>query len=181
MALAKVARLAGSHHERNDGSGYHRGVSGPGLPLPTRLLAAADVYRALTEARAYRPACSDAQAAVSLRAEAKAGRLDGEAVEAVLAGAGHTPTRRAWPGGLSDREVEVLRLVARGLPNKAIARSLSVTPKTVEHHVQHIYDKLGVATRAGATLFAAQHDLVHQDPLRAPGESASIGRTSITR
>jgi HD-GYP domain-containing protein (c-di-GMP phosphodiesterase class II) len=164
-ALAKVARLAGSHHERSDGSGYHRGIDAAGLPLPARLLAAADTYRALTEVRAYRPAWSVAQAAATLRGEARAGRLNGEAVEAVLAAAGHTPTRRMWPAGLSDREVEVLRLLARGQPNKAIARTLSVTPKTVEHHVQHIYDKLGVATRAGATLFAAQHDLVHRDPV----------------
>jgi DNA-binding NarL/FixJ family response regulator len=63
--------------------------------------------------------------------------------------AGHAPTRRQWHGGLSDRGVEVLRLVAGGLPNKAIAHSLSITPKTVEHHVQRIYDKLGVATAPG--------------------------------
>jgi HD-GYP domain-containing protein (c-di-GMP phosphodiesterase class II) len=178
--LAKVARLAGSHHERSDGSGYHRGVVAPGLPLPARLLAASDTYRALTEARAYRLARSDAQAADTLRAEARAGRLDGEAVEAVLAAAGHVPTRRMWPAGLSDREVEVLRLLARGFPNKAIAQSLSVTPKTVEHHVQHIYDKLGVATRAGATLFAAQHDLVHHDPV-GPASSATSGRPFVAR
>jgi HD-GYP domain-containing protein (c-di-GMP phosphodiesterase class II) len=164
-SLAKVGRLAGSHHERSDGSGYHRGIDAPGLSLPARLLAAADTYRALTEMRAYRPAWSSAQAAATLREEARAGRLNGEAVDAVLAAAGHVPTRRTWPAGLSGREVEVLRLLARGLPNKAIAHLLSVTPKTVEHHVQHIYDKLGVATRAGATLFAAQHDLVHHDPV----------------
>jgi HD-GYP domain-containing protein (c-di-GMP phosphodiesterase class II) len=180
-ALAKVARLAGTHHERSDGSGYHRGVDTAGLPLPARLLGAADTYRALTEARAYRPAWGDAQAASTLRAEVRAGRLDGEAVEAVLAAAGHAPTRRMWPAGLSDREVEVLRLLARGLPNKAIAYSLSVTPKTVEHHVQHIYDKLGVATRAGATMFAAQHDLVQHDPLGPPGYSATRGRPFVAR
>src|SRR5712691_723748 len=128
-SLAEVARLAGSHHERSDGSGYHRGVDAPGLPLAARLLAAADTYRALTEARAYRPASSEAHAAVSLRTEARSGRLDGEAVEAVLAAAGHVPTRRQLPAGLSDREVQVLRLVAQGLPNKAIASSLSITPK----------------------------------------------------
>jgi HD-GYP domain-containing protein (c-di-GMP phosphodiesterase class II) len=181
IGLAKVARLAGAHHERNDGSGYHRGADATGLPLTARLLAAADTYRALTEARAHRPASSEAQAAVTLRTEARSGRLDGEAVAAVLAAAGHVPTRLQRPAGLSDREVQVLRLVAQGLPNKAIANSLSITPKTVEHHVQHIYDKIGVATRAGATLFAAEHDLVQQDPVRPSGYSASIGRPSGTR
>jgi DNA-binding NarL/FixJ family response regulator len=83
-----------------------------------------------------------------------------------------------WPAGLSDREVEVLRLLARGFPNKAIAQSLTVTPKTVEHHVQHIYDKVGVATRAGATLFAAQHDLVHHDPV-GPESSGTSGRPFV--
>jgi DNA-binding NarL/FixJ family response regulator len=77
--------------------------------------------------------------------------------------------------------VEVLRLVAQGLPNKAIANSLLITPKTVEHHVQQISNKSGVATRAGATLFAAQHDLVRQDPVRARGYSTSIGRPAVTQ
>jgi DNA-binding NarL/FixJ family response regulator len=90
------------------------------------------------------------------------GRLDGEAVGAVLAVAGHRPrpTRREWPAGLSDREVEVLGLLARGLSNRQIARRLVVTPKTAGNHIQHIYEKLGVSTRAAATLFAAHHDLI---------------------
>jgi DNA-binding NarL/FixJ family response regulator len=66
------------------------------------------------------------------------------------------------------------------LPNKAIAQSSSVTPKAIEHHVQHIYDKLGVATHAEATLFAAQHDLVHHDPV-GPGSSATSGRPFVAR
>src|SRR5229473_3308170 len=79
VGLAKVARLAGAHHERSDGSCYHRGADVYGLPLAARLLAAADTYRALTEARAYRPASSAAQAALTLRSEARSGRLDVEA------------------------------------------------------------------------------------------------------
>ena len=94
--------------------------------------------------------------------EAQAGRLDREAVHAVLSAAGHRvrAVRREWPGGLSEREVEVLRLIARGLSNRQMATTLVIAEKTVSHHVKHIYDKLDVSTRAAATLFAMQHNLV---------------------
>jgi DNA-binding NarL/FixJ family response regulator len=68
--------------------------------------------------------------------------------------------RGTAPAGLSDREVEVLRLVARGLSNREIAQRLVVSPRTAEHHVQHIYSKIGVSSRAAAALFAMEHDLV---------------------
>ena len=68
--------------------------------------------------------------------------------------------RRAHPAGLTAREVEVLGLLAQGLPNKQIASLLVVSNRTVGTHVAHIYEKIGVATRAGATLFALRHDLV---------------------
>jgi DNA-binding NarL/FixJ family response regulator len=64
------------------------------------------------------------------------------------------------PAGLSDREVEVLRLVARGLSNREVADRLTVSRRTAEHHVQHIYDKIGVSSRAAAALFAMEHDLL---------------------
>jgi DNA-binding NarL/FixJ family response regulator len=83
-------------------------------------------------------------------------------VAAVLAATGHVPPprKRELPAGLSEREVEVLRLAVRGLSNRQIAEALVVAPKTVGHHIQHIYDKIGVSTRVGATLFALQHGLV---------------------
>lgn len=62
--------------------------------------------------------------------------------------------------GLSEREVEVLRLVARGLSIKEIAHQLIIAPKTVDNHIQHIYAKIGVTTRAGATLFAMENSLL---------------------
>ena len=165
-ALAPLGALAALHHERLDGSGYHRGALPGQLGPEARILAAADAYQAMTEPRPHRPARDPDQAADELRADVRAGRLDGEAVQAVLGAAGHrvVPTRRAWPAGLSDREVEVLRLVARGHSNRAIGEALVISTKTAGHHVQHIYDKIGVSTRAAAALFATQHDLLGPAP-----------------
>jgi DNA-binding NarL/FixJ family response regulator len=69
-----------------------------------------------------------------------------------------TTTRPA--AALSDREVEVLRLVAGGLSNRQIAAALVISPRTVEHHVQHVYTKIGVSTRAAAAMFAMEHGLL---------------------
>jgi DNA-binding NarL/FixJ family response regulator len=145
-----------------DGSGYHRASSGQTLSPAARILAAADAYQAMTEARAHRPALPPTAAAEELRREARAGRLDSDAVSAVLAAAGHhaRPARRDLVAGLSEREVEVLRLVGRGHSMKQIAGHLSIAEKTVDNHIQHIYNKIGVSTRAGAALFAMEQDLL---------------------
>ncbi len=97
-----------------------------------------------------------------LRDEARAGRLDVEAVSAVLEAAGHEAGAIAMshPAGITPREAEVLRLVARGLVTKQIAHHLGISPKTADRHIQHIYGKIGVSTRAGATLFAMQRGLL---------------------
>jgi HD-GYP domain-containing protein (c-di-GMP phosphodiesterase class II) len=160
-ALAPLAPLAGMHHERQDGSGYHRGTRGSQTPPEARVIAAADVYQALTQARPHRPARSGEEAAEVVGDEASA--LDPECARAVIEEAGHRPARRpSWPAGLSDREVEVLRLLARGLANKAIARRLSISRRTAEHHVQHIYAKIGASTRASATLFGMENGLLRE-------------------
>jgi len=160
-ALDRSREIASRHHERLDGSGYPRGLTAVSLTAPDRLLAAADAYHAMTEPRPYRPSLVAEAAAVNLRLEARAGRLDGEAVNAVLKAAGHrAPARREWPNGLTAREVEVLQLLARGHTTKEIARQLFVAPKTASNHVEHIYTKLGVTSRAAATLFATQQGLV---------------------
>ncbi|MDQ4096485.1 MAG: LuxR C-terminal-related transcriptional regulator, partial [Actinomycetota bacterium] len=124
--LAPYGQLAARHHERADGSGYHRGLAGDQLSLPARLLAAADAYRAMVEDRPHRPAHAPADAASLLLGEVDAGRL-------------------------GRVEVDVLRLIARGLVNKQVAARLGISPKTVGHHIEHIYAKAGVTTRAGAT------------------------------
>ena len=160
-ALGAARGLAARHHERLDGSGYPHGLTAAELSPADRLLAAADAYHAMTEPRPHREALEPEQAAAELRAEVRAGRLDGDAANAVLNAAGHrAPRRRDWPGGLTAREVEVLGLLARGHSNKEIARRLVIAPKTASSHVEHIYTKLGVSSRAGATLFATQHGLV---------------------
>ena len=160
-ALASSREVASRHHERLDGSGYPAGLTATSLSQADRLLAAADVWHAMTEPRPYRPALEPELARSMLRAEARAGRLDGEAVSAVLSASGNrAPVRREWPAGLTAREVEVLGLLARGHSNKEIARALTVTPKTVSNHVEHIYSKIDVSSRALATLFATQHGLV---------------------
>jgi HD-GYP domain-containing protein (c-di-GMP phosphodiesterase class II)/DNA-binding CsgD family transcriptional regulator len=163
--LARLGAVAALHHERLDGSGYYRGIPAAMLSLPARVLAAADVYQAMTERRSYRPAHTPEACAGQLQGEARAGRLDPAVVQAILAVAGHrvSATRRAWPAGLSDREVEVLRLVAHGLTNREMAKRLNIAEKTAGHHIQHIYNKVGVSTRAAATLFALQHDLLADD------------------
>jgi HD-GYP domain-containing protein (c-di-GMP phosphodiesterase class II) len=158
--LAEIGALAGLHHERIDGSGYPRGVRGDGLSLSARLVAAADAYHALCEVRPHRAALTAADAAAALRDEAAAGRLDGEAANAVLAAAGHRVRHRpALPRGLTPREAEILDLLARGLSNKEMAERLSVSVRTVSSHVEHIYAKIGVSTRGAAAMFAMRHGL----------------------
>jgi len=157
--LAPVAQLAGMHHERIDGSGYHRGAPAAAQPRGARILAAADVYHALGEERPHRRALSPEAAARVL--EAQPG-LDREAVTAVLKAAGQRSQRKrpAWPAGLTDREVEVLRLLARGRSMREISDRLFISISTVHTHVAHIYEKASVTTRAGGALFAMEHGLL---------------------
>jgi HD-GYP domain-containing protein (c-di-GMP phosphodiesterase class II) len=160
--LAPIGVLAGSHHERLDGSGYHRGTRGTNLDRAARVLAAADSYAAMREARPFRPALEAPAAEAELLREVGDGRLDAEAVDAVLVAAGHLmPQRpRELPSGLTQRELEILLVLARGKSNQQIADDLRISVKTVGNHVQHVYEKAGVRSRAAATLWAFEHDLV---------------------
>jgi HD-GYP domain-containing protein (c-di-GMP phosphodiesterase class II) len=169
-ALAPLGAIAVQHRERLDGTGYPRGVAGCAISRAARILGAADAYQALTEPRPHRPARSAGEAARALQAEVKEGHLDPEAVQAVLVAAGHTVRRRRkGPAGLTEREVEVLRLLARGFSNKEIASRLVISRRTVGKHVEHIYAKIGASNRAAASLFAVQHGLLPEAPLaRSP-------------
>lgn len=161
--LEPLAALAGMHHERLDGSGYHRSCRAGDISSPARVLAAADAFHAMTQTRPHRAALTPEQAGEELGRQARAGRLDRDAVGAVLEASGQRRTgRRAdlRPGGLSEREVEVVRLVAAGCSNPEVAERLVISRRTAEHHVQHVYTKLGVSSRAAVALFALEHDLI---------------------
>jgi HD-GYP domain-containing protein (c-di-GMP phosphodiesterase class II) len=158
--LSPLCRVACAHHERLDGSGYHRGAMGADLTLPARVLAAADAYHAMIEPRAHRPAMSPADAAAELAREARAGRLDADVVTVIIEAAGQRAPRLERPAGLTAREAEVVAMLARGLQTKQVARALGISVKTADRHVQNAYRKIGVSSRAAATLFAMEHGLV---------------------
>jgi len=159
--LGAIGQLAALHHERMDGSGYPSGIAADGLPMTARVIAAADVYHAMLEPRPHRAALPRDAARQSLEAEVTAGRLDGDAVRAVLDAAGHRVRRKAdRPAGLTAREVEVLVLLARGRTKQQIAQALTISAKTVNAHAEHIYGKIGVTSRGAAALFAMRHGLM---------------------
>jgi HD-GYP domain-containing protein (c-di-GMP phosphodiesterase class II) len=163
-ALASAGAIAVQHHERLDGSGYPRGLTGDAIAPAGRVLAAADAYHAMTESRPHRAARTADEAAAELRAGVRGALFDGDAVDAVLRAAGHPARRRRdWPAGLTNREVEVLRLLVRGLSNKEIAERLVISRRTAGSHVEHIYAKIGVTNRALASLFAMKHGLMTAD------------------
>jgi HD-GYP domain-containing protein (c-di-GMP phosphodiesterase class II) len=160
--LRRIGLLAAAHHERMDGSGYHRGTGGPMLSLPARVLGAADAYHAMLQSRAHREGREPEDAAAELRRAAADGRLDPVATEAVLNAAGHAATRvrAGGPAGLTAREVDVLGLLAVGHANKAIAHQLGIAPKTVGNHIERIYTKLAVSNRAAAAMRAMELGIV---------------------
>jgi HD-GYP domain-containing protein (c-di-GMP phosphodiesterase class II) len=164
-SLATLAPIAGAHHERLDGSGYHRGTRAADQPPATRLLAAVDAYHAMTEPRPHRRAMPAGRAAQALGEQCRAGCLDAELAAAVLETTGQRAGRIDRPAGLTEREVEVVGLLARGLQTKQIAATLGIAPKTADHHIQNAYAKIGVSTRAAATLFAMEHGLVKSGEL----------------
>ena len=162
-ALARIGATAALAHERMDGSGYHRGVSGSAISVAGRVLAAACMFRALIEPRAHRPARSVKEASELVREEVRAGRLDADAADAVLAAAGVGGKRRTGPAGLTPRETEVLRMIAHGASTVDVARNLGISKKTAGTHIERIYTKTGSSSRSTATLFALRNGLL--DPL----------------
>lgn len=157
--LASIAEVAGAHHERLDGSGYHRGARAISLRPPARLLAAADCFQAMREMRAHRPPLDGEEAARTMAQDVAAGRLDADSVAAVLEAAGQAPRELERPAGLTNREAEVVALLARGFQTKQVAHRLGISAKTADRHIQNAYQKMGVSTRAAATLFAMEHGM----------------------
>jgi HD-GYP domain-containing protein (c-di-GMP phosphodiesterase class II) len=160
-SLAPLADLASAIQERCDGSGYPRGLSGAALPVAAKVLAAADVYDALTSRRPHRDPFNPTAAAAELRSEARSGRLDADAVEGVLEAAGHRTVKRSGaPADLTPREIEVLRLIAVGHTTAQVAKALTISVKTADHHIQHVYGKIGASNRPVAALFAMRNGLI---------------------
>ncbi len=160
--LAPLGRIAGLHHERLDGSGYHHGFGAAAIPVSARVLAAADTFQTLTQDRPHRAALAPAQAAERLAEEARAGRLDTDCVRAVSRPRGRH-RHRPGPAGRAGSATGRWRCCGswpRGLSNRQIAEALVISRRTAEHHVQHVYAKIGTSTRAAAALFAMEHDLL---------------------
>lgn len=161
-AFAGVAAVAARHHERLDGSGYFRGCQAAELSLVARIVAAAEAWRNAIEPRPYRDATRPEAAAARLNAAIRAGAICPEAGGAVLEAAGQRTTRRqdGPVAGLTEREIEVLRRLASGATAREVAVALGIAPKTASNHIQNIYAKLGITTRAAAVLFAVEHGLL---------------------
>jgi HD-GYP domain-containing protein (c-di-GMP phosphodiesterase class II) len=165
-ALAALNPVAAAHHEKANGSGYHKRVKSEAVSTCGQILATTDIYVGLTTDRADRPAFSNDSAAAEVRRMVVTGVLDQRTTNAVLEAAGHgaqnglTSARPKNVHGLTAREVEVLRLAARGLTTGEIATQLFISPKTADHHIQHVYGKIGVSSRAAAMLWAIQNAVV---------------------
>jgi HD-GYP domain-containing protein (c-di-GMP phosphodiesterase class II) len=162
-ALAALNPAASAHHEKSDGSGYHKRIRADAVDPGACLLAAVEIYVGMTGERAHRGASSAEEAASELLRLASSGATEPRTTRAVLVAAGHgeprarTVTRPKLPGGLTRRESDVLHLAARGLTTQQIGERLRISTKTADHHIQHIYRKIGVSTRAAAALWATQH------------------------
>ena len=162
-ALAMVAAVAGAHHERLNGTGYYRGLTGAELSMSACILAVADEFQERLQSQRHQ---GDPDPKTILKIMLPdAGTLFSPACVEALAqvmglDTGKPPRRQEWPMGLTEREVEVLRLVAKGLSNRAIGHQLVITEKTVGHHLEHIYNKIGVSSRVAAVFFAVEHELI---------------------
>ena len=161
-AMAPLIPLVGNHHEHLDGSGYFRGLTGDAIPFGARIICIANRLDELTHDSPGTPAIDPIEALRSLGTEST--RYDPDVLEALRSRfedvVPATPPPASWPAGLTDREVEVLRLAAKGLTRKQIGDALSISESTVRHHLEHIYGKTGASTRVGATLFAMENNLI---------------------
>jgi HD-GYP domain-containing protein (c-di-GMP phosphodiesterase class II)/DNA-binding CsgD family transcriptional regulator len=154
--LEPLGRVVSRHHERLDGSGYPAGLRGGDLDPPSRLLAAADVWRTLGETRPHRKAMQPDEASRVISGLS----LDRESVRAVLQTAqAPTVVFPRLPVDLTQRELDVLRLLAAGLTKRQIADQLFISHSTVHSHTVHIYAKCGVSTRAALAMFAMREGL----------------------
>jgi HD-GYP domain-containing protein (c-di-GMP phosphodiesterase class II) len=165
-AFHAIIPFVGAHHERMDGQGYPHGLPGAQIPLGAQIIAVADYFDELSHEQPGRPALDIEEAMTAMR-QAAGAHLAPDVVQELeyeLSGEGQPRRPRArqqgWPAGLTDREVEVLSLIAKGLNRREAAKALFVSEGTVRSHLEHIYSKIGVSNRSGATLFALEHNLL---------------------
>ncbi|HEY7269432.1 MAG TPA: HD domain-containing phosphohydrolase, partial [Dehalococcoidia bacterium] len=162
-AFSAIKPVVGAHHERVDGKGFYRGLKGRDIPIGARIVAVADRLDELVHDHPGQPAL-DIRSALEVLGQEGGAALDRDIVNAVRGSFGEAlPERREpreWPAGLSNREVEVLRLASAGLTRKQVAVRLGITENTVRHHLEHIYNKTGTSTRVAATLFAIENNLI---------------------
>jgi DNA-binding NarL/FixJ family response regulator len=132
--------------------------------MGSQIIAVADRFDELTHDAPGRPGLETEVALTTLRPEVGTGFSASifEALEHSLGRArSHTGrVRPDRPGDLTDRELEVLQLAAKGMSRKDMAHKLYVSESTVRTHLEHIYAKIGVSSRAAATLFAVEHQLL---------------------
>lgn len=160
--LADVAVCAESVHERLDASGYPRRTHL--AAKSAACVAVADIYNALVHPRPWRKAMSQQRACEVLISDVRAGRLPADVVDALLRETGQkrAAAKALLPAGLTQREVEILACLIRGISNKDIADELGISPKTVENHLSRVYEKTGTNGRAQAGVFALKHHIFNE-------------------
>ena len=165
-ALEALIPIVGAHHERMDGQGYHLGLSGAQIPPEAQIIAVADRFDELSHDQPDHPAL-ELDEVVRVMREEVGPRLAADAFQALIEELGGVSQRsrqrvrqQEWPAGLTDREVEVLRLVAKGLNRREAAKALFVSEGTIRSHLEHIYGKIGISNRSAATLFSMEHGLL---------------------
>jgi len=160
--LQELAPAASAAHEWINGQGYHRQLTGEQIPLNGRILAVADTYAQLTQRQDDK---LEPEEALRKMRPSVGTQFDGSCYDALAASITsvhllkRTGRERRELGELTEREAEVLRLLAQGRSNPQIAESLVISRKTVEHHLEHIYNKIGVTCRTSAVVYAVQHGI----------------------
>lgn len=162
-ALQELAPAAASHHEWVNGHGYYRQISGEQIPLHGRILAVANTYARLIQRQGDRNDPAEAMRSMSTQVGSQFDQACYEALVSSLTRKGISSKlalRIQKTGNLTEREIEVLRLLAQGHNTPQIARTLDISKKTVEHHLTHIYGKISVSCRTAAVVYAVQQGLV---------------------
>jgi HD-GYP domain-containing protein (c-di-GMP phosphodiesterase class II) len=162
-ALQDLAPAAAAHHEWLNGQGYPRQLVGGQIPFHGRILAVANAYARLIQRQGEQ---QDPVGVLRTMDSQVGSQFDPVCYDALVTAVmgvsdvGSAPRRIRKVGNLTEREVEVLCLLAQGRTTPQIARTLDISRKTVEHHLTHLYAKLGVTCRTAAVVSAVQQGLV---------------------